>query len=88
MNSFDPPEALELGGISIHKKSTNLEFITDERGRQKAVVVPIKEWERLQRMKRKLEVLNGVADALEEVAAVQSGRQPKGQTLGELLNVD
>jgi PHD/YefM family antitoxin component YafN of YafNO toxin-antitoxin module len=63
-----------------------MEFITDARGRQKAVVVPIKEWERLQRMKRKLEVLNGVADALEEVAAVQSGRQPKGQTLGEFLN--
>ena len=63
-----------------------MEFITDARGRQKAVVVPIKEWERLQQMKRKLEVLNGVADALEEVAAVQSGRQPKGQTLGEFLN--
>jgi PHD/YefM family antitoxin component YafN of YafNO toxin-antitoxin module len=63
-----------------------MEFITDARGRQKAVVVPIKEWESLQRMKRKLEVLNGVADALEEVAAVRSGRQPKGQTLSEFLN--
>ena len=63
-----------------------MEFITDAHGRQKAVVVPIKEWERLQRMRRKLEVLDGVADAREEVAAVQSGRQPKGQTLGEFLD--
>jgi PHD/YefM family antitoxin component YafN of YafNO toxin-antitoxin module len=68
----------------------NIKYITDEKGRQKAVIIPIKEWEEMQRenerIKNKLAVLNGIKDALAEVREIKEGKRQKGKRLTEFLN--
>lgn len=68
----------------------NIQYITDEKGRHKAVIIPIKDWEEMkkenERIKNKLAVLNGVADALEEVQEIKEGKRQKGRTLRDFLN--
>ncbi len=63
-----------------------MQFITDEKGRHKAVVVPIKEWEDLQRIKNKLETLSGIENAFDEIKKIREGKRAKGRTLTEFLN--
>jgi PHD/YefM family antitoxin component YafN of YafNO toxin-antitoxin module len=68
----------------------NIQYITDEKGKQKAVIIPIKEWEEMQkeheRIKNKLAVLNGIKDALNEVKDISEGKRQKGKSLTEFLN--
>ncbi len=68
----------------------NIQYIIDEKGRQKAVIIPIKEWEAMlkenERMKNKLAVLNGIKDALDEVQEIKEGKRQKGKRLTEFLN--
>ena len=63
-----------------------MQFITDEKGRHKAVVVPIKECEELQRIKNKLETLSGIDNALDEIQQIREGKRVKGRSLIEFLN--
>ncbi|HEX8529151.1 MAG TPA: hypothetical protein VF646_03985 [Cytophagales bacterium] len=68
----------------------SIQYVTDEAGRHKAVIIPIEEWEEMkrehQRLKSKLDVLGGIEDALQEVKDIKAGRRKKGRTLGEFLN--
>ncbi len=56
----------------------NVSYITDRYGKQSAVVVPIAEWEEimesLAKMKRKLEILTGLKEAVEEVNMAKEGK--------------
>lgn len=56
----------------------NVSYITDRYGKQSAVVVPIAEWEEimesLTKMKRKLEILTGLKEAVEEVNMAKEGK--------------
>jgi PHD/YefM family antitoxin component YafN of YafNO toxin-antitoxin module len=56
----------------------NINYITDSYGKQSAVIVPIADWEeimeRLAKMKRKLEILAGLEEAVEEVNMVKEGK--------------
>jgi tetrahydromethanopterin S-methyltransferase subunit G len=56
----------------------NVNYITDRFGKQSAVIVPIAEWKdimvRLSEMKRKLEILTGLEEAVEEVNMAKEGR--------------
>ena len=56
----------------------NVSYITDRYGKQSAVVVPIAEWEEimesLAKMKRKLEILTGLKEAVEEVKMAKEGK--------------
>lgn len=53
-----------------------LKYITDQNGHQTAVVISMKNWEEFQKEHEKLEnkikVLNGIADALDEVEEIKS----------------
>ena len=62
-----------------------MQYLVNDRGRNTAVVVPIKEWNDLQKAKRKLEILNGIENALQEVSEIKKGKLPK-ITLKGFLN--
>ena len=62
-----------------------MQYLVNDRGRNTAVVVPIKEWNDLQEAKRKLEILNGIENALQEVSEIKNGKLPK-ITLKGFLN--
>jgi hypothetical protein len=56
--------------------STNIQFLTDSKGRKKSALVPIKQWEEVialnQQLSRKLEVLTGIASGLHEVQSAKN----------------
>ena len=54
-----------------------MQYLVNDRGRNTAVVVPIKEWNDLQKAKRKLEILNGIENALQEVSEIKKGKLSK-----------
>ena len=62
-----------------------MQYLVNDRGRNTAVVVPIKEWNDLQKAKRKLEILNGIENALQEVSEIKKGKLLK-ITLKGFLN--
>lgn len=66
-----------------------IQYVTNEIGEQNAVIVPIEEWRKLQnkyrKLKNKLDVLNGLQEAVEEVNAIKRGEK-KGLTLEEVLD--
>jgi len=66
-----------------------LEYITDKKGRQKAVVIPHRQWKNFEaeynKIKNKLNIILGIQDALKEVKEIQSGKK-KAKTLKTLLN--
>lgn len=68
----------------------SVQYIIDEKGKQTAVIVPIEEWRQLkeahEKLLNKLEVLEGLQDALKEVQEIKQGKRKKGKTLGEFLN--
>ena len=67
----------------------NLNYITDISGNQIAVQIPINDWlvfqKEYQEVKRKLEILQGVKDALQEVHKARK-EERKLQTLTDFLN--
>ena len=69
----------------------SVQYITNEDGKQMAVVVPIKAWKELkkehEKLLNKLEVLGGLQDALKEVQEIKQGKKKKGRTLSEFLNI-
>ena len=74
----------------ISDMSTNIQFLTDSKGRKKSALVPIKQWEEVialnQQLSRKLEVLTGIASGLHEVqSAKKAGIQL--QSLSDFLTV-
>ena len=67
----------------------NLNYITDASGNQIAVQIAMEDWlvfqKEYQEMKRKLEILQGIRDALNEVRQARKEKR-KLQTLTEFLN--
>ncbi len=67
----------------------NVNYITDNDGKQSAVIVPIGEWEnfvkKYNKIKNKLAILTGLQNAVEEVKLIQTGKK-KGKTLREFLD--
>ena len=64
-------------------------YVTDQKGRTEAIIVPKKDWEKmvdeLARTKKKLEVLTGIEQGMNEVALFRQGKK-KLKTLDQLLN--
>ena len=65
-----------------------LKYIIDDNGHKTSVLVPVKVWEQLnanyQKLQKKLDILNGISDGLNEVRQVKkTGRTL--QTLKEFL---
>ena len=63
-----------------------MQYLVNDRGRNTAVVVPIREYNELQQSKRKLRILLGINNALEEVKDVKAGKRKEGRTLEDFLN--
>ena len=67
----------------------DINYIIDEKGNQSAVVVPIKQWEKLMdrysKMKNKLEVLTGLEEAIDEVNSIKEGKM-QAKSLTEFLD--
>jgi len=65
------------------------EYITNEKGIETAVKIPIDEWRHLfeeyNNLKQYTTLHKGIKDALHEVQEIEQGRQPT-MTLGEFLN--
>ncbi len=60
----------------------DINYIIDKEGKHSAVVVPIKQWknflDKFSKMKKKLEILTGLEDAVDEVNQMKKGKkQPK-----------
>ncbi|MEK7435195.1 MAG: hypothetical protein AABZ74_18835 [Cyanobacteriota bacterium] len=68
----------------------NIDYIIDEKGKQKAVIIQIDEWNKFKnenlKLKKKLNVLSGIKDAFQEIEEIKQGKRKKGQTLSEFLN--
>lgn len=75
----------------------SLQYLTDTKGNATAVVVPIKQWERITRHYQQLEsvieekepskkqILEGIKEALEEVKLIEAGKK-KGTPLKQFLD--
>lgn len=67
----------------------HIEYLTDHKGKHKAVVIPNNEWIKFsaeyEKMKNKLSVLLGIQTAIREVKDIQSGKR-KGKSLSDLLD--
>ena len=63
-----------------------MQYLVNDRGRNTAVLVPIKEYNDLKQSKRKLQILLGIDNALQEVADVKAGKRKEGRTLEEFLD--
>jgi hypothetical protein len=67
----------------------DLKYITDKKGKPKSVVVPQKQWDALladyEKTKKKLDILNGISQAVKEVELIKKGKL-KTQTLSEFLH--
>jgi hypothetical protein len=63
-----------------------MQYLVNDRGKNTAVVVPIREYNELQQSKRKLQILLGINNALEEVKDVKTGKRKEGRTLEDFLN--
>ena len=68
----------------------NIDYIIDEKGKQKAVIIQIDELNKFKnenlKLKKKLNVLSGIKDAFQEIEEIKQGKRKKGQTLSEFLN--
>ena len=78
----------------------NFQYICDEQGRKSHIVVPVKEWERRERllvskektkvikagtMRSKKEILDGISSAVNEVKLIRAGKL-KPKTFKAVLN--
>ena len=63
-----------------------MQYLVNDRGRNTAVLVPIKEYNDLKQSKRKLQILLGIDNALQEVADVKAGKRKEGRTIEDFLN--
>jgi len=67
----------------------HLQYITNDKGATQAVVIPHKEWYLFQKeynkLKKKLDILLGIGNALEEVDMIQSGKK-KGKSLATFID--
>ncbi len=63
-----------------------MQYLVNDRGRNTAVIVPIKEYNDLKQSKRKLQILLGIDNALQEVADIKAGKRKEGRTLEEFLD--
>ena len=63
-----------------------MQYLVNDRGRNTAVLVPIKEYNDLKQSKRKLQILLGIDNALQEVADIKAGKRKVGRTLEEFLD--
>jgi hypothetical protein len=74
--------------INRNFMTLHLEYLTDESGKQKSVVIPQKEWNFFQtdyqKTKKKLEILLGIQNAMREVREIQSGKR-KARTLKSVM---
>lgn len=57
----------------------DVNYVIDKDGTQSAVIIPITEWRRilskLSKMKKKLDILTGLEQAVEEVNLIKSGKK-------------
>ena len=67
----------------------HLQYITNDKGAPQAVVIPHKEWDLFQKeynkLKKKLDILLGIENALKEVELIQSGKK-KGKSLATFID--
>ncbi|MFC0609829.1 hypothetical protein ACFFGQ_18975 [Rufibacter quisquiliarum] len=69
--------------------ATPIQFIIDNEGHKKSVIVPYKQWEELnqryEKLNNKVQILTGIQEAMNEVAnSRKTGK--KLQTLSDFLN--
>ncbi|WP_187263074.1 hypothetical protein [Pontibacter beigongshangensis] len=69
--------------------ATQIQYITDQNGQKKSVIVPVKQWEeinqRYEKLSNKVRILTGVTEAIKEVKQVRkTGKEM--QTLADFLN--
>ena len=66
-----------------------LQYITNQKGKQSAVLISLDDWnkfqEKYEKLKNKLNILTGIQDALEEVKQIKTGKK-KGKTLRQFLD--
>lgn len=66
-----------------------LSYITDIKGRTEAVIIPKKDWDKMLKehalTQKKLEILTGISQGLNEVALHRQGKK-KLRTLADFLN--
>jgi hypothetical protein len=68
---------------------SNIQYLTDESGKKKAVLIPIEDWEKIQASLEELagyrEMRQSLKRAFQEVKEIKSGKLPK-KTLKNFLN--
>ena len=66
-----------------------VEYVIDETGNSKSVLIDINDWkkfnEKYKKLQNKLKVLTSLEKSVEEVKAIKSGKKPK-KTMKDLLD--
>jgi len=63
----------------------DVQFVSDNKGKIKAVQLPLKDWKELKKKADAFDVSNSIREGLKEVELIESG-QLRAKTLDELLN--
>lgn len=63
----------------------DIQFVSDDKGKVKAVQVGLKDWKTLTKKAEAFDVANSIRQGLKEVELIESG-QLKAQTLEDFLN--
>ena len=63
----------------------NLQYISDDKGEKNAVIIPMKQWEIIEKKLGKQAIIDDLKEAFEEVKLIRAGKI-KPQSLKQLLN--
>ena len=66
-----------------------MHYVLDEKGRKTSVLIPFKEWEKLNtdfsKLRKKMEIFTGISEGLKEINGAKKGGK-KLKSLSEALN--
>lgn len=63
-----------------------MQYIIYNKEKNTTIAVQIKEWDKLQRIKKKLQIFDNIDCALQEVKDVKAGKRMEGRSLDDFLN--
>lgn len=63
----------------------NVQFLSNEKGKKTAVVIPIKDWEEIQKKLKREKFFNSLETSVQEIKLMREGKLPEPK-INELFN--
>ena len=71
--------------VFCYNVGMQVQYITDNKGKKKSVVVPFRDWENIQKEMSKQRAMLGIKSAVEEVRQMKEGKK-RMRSMGKLLD--